>query len=338
MSKQTLEQYVTEVAGDNAEIRGKLLEILGANEDAGKKFISGFEARAESTRRFQSASEEKKKAEQLLQDYANRLNTAEVQLKKAMTDLASHRITSAKATAIIDSLKEKYQLSDDDIPSLSEIRQTEQSGKVPKGAADVDIDAKLTEFKTNFMKEFQSKLMPELTAMGRLGAIWVEIADDHRELTGKRLTQAEKDAIFKHATEKGMPLSDAWEELHNIRATRTTRHEADLEKKFREKWEKERVQKASEDAMQGRRPDGPAIPESQRSRILSKRNDFKPRVDEGQDGRQDRQEGRQQMQQKQDTQNQQPRLRGAEAAAANFNRRRNLGIPMGEKEPVGSAA
>lgn len=327
MNKQALQNYVQEVAGENQELATKMLEIFGTNEEAANRFLSGFEGRAESTRRFQEAAKTQKNAETLLTDYQNQLGVAEERMKKVMKDLADESISAATAKAQLKVIKEKYQLSDDDIPNEQDIRKTQDTGKVGRGVVDIDLDERLKDFEKKLMDNITSRLIPELSGLATLPIAWNQINSEHQELTGKRLTKKEQEEILAEAREKNKSLGEIWESKYSIGSVRETKSDEVKKAKWEDEWNKKEQAKRTEEALSGghKRDGVEMVPDSQRSPLLRKK--FAPQ-DESEEGGKQR-EGKQQ---------EQPREKrsGAERAADNFMRRRSQGIPWGQQEKVAS--
>lgn len=337
MNKQQLEEYCKEVAGGDPDLAGKMLEILGSKEDAANRFLSGFEGRKETTRRFQEAATTKKQAEELIGDYESRLTAADERIKAIMKDAANDKISSATANARLQVVKEKYSLTDDDIPSNSDVRFTTDKGIVPKDTG-IDIDARLKTFEDDLMKRITDKLVPEMSGLAAMPIVWGEINAEHQSLTGKRLTKAEQADIMKEARSQNKSLEEVWSDKHDIPAKREEVSDASKKAKWRDEWDKAEQAKRTEEVLTGgsRRDGVEMVPDSQRSPLLAKK--FKPQFDEG-DGKDTRGSGSGSgVEDHQDTGGGRDRskLTGAERAEQNFKRRRAEGIGWGQPEKKAS--
>jgi len=333
MNKQALEAYVKEVAGDDPDIASKMLEILGSKEDAANRFLSGFEGRAESTRRFQEAAQTKKQAETLITDYEQRLTSADEKIKKIMSDAASDKISLARAKAMLQVVKEKYALADDDIPSDADVRFAADKGVVPKDSG-IDIEARLKTFEDDLFKRISEKIVPEMSGLAAIPIVWSAINGEHFELTGKRLTKQEQAEIMREAREKNMSLEDVWMAKHNIPLIREQKSDEIKKAKWKDEWDKAEQARRTEEALSGgQKRDGvEMVPASQRSPLLQKKFDVEAIDGDFQqeeiNARKSGSDGRG----KTDGKHEEKRLRGADAAAANFMRRRSLGLQWGEPE------
>lgn len=336
MDKKVLEQYVRSVAGDDPDIASKLLDALGSKEDVGQRFLDGFLRQSDATKKWQEAADVKKQSETLITDYEGRLEEAEKRIKDVMKAASQDKITAATARAQLDSIKQSYGLTDDDIPSAGDVIKTVATGKIPSGSTDIDIDAKLTDFKQSFMKELSEKLLPEMSGMAAMPVIWNTISRNHYELTGAYLSDEEQIGLLKEAREKNTSLKALWESKYNIPELRLQRRDADLEKTLRDKWEKEQTARRSEEVLSGTKRNGVEIvPDSQKSPLFRKQQQealAKGRVDPDAPAL----AGKQQQQQEQQPPIVEQRMSGADRAAQSFLARRAKGIGWGEKEAKAS--
>jgi len=124
----------------------------------------------------------------------------------------------------------------------------------------VDIDEKLNAVEKRITDYITNRLVPELGGMVKLDIEWDDIRDQHKELTGKRMSAKEQNELVNEATRRGTAghptsLRTLWEEKYDVAGLRQKVHDENLEKKLREKWDTEQKAKISEAAMQGIRPD-----------------------------------------------------------------------------------
>jgi hypothetical protein len=100
---------------------------------------------------------------------------------------------------------------------MSDLIQTRKSGKVVDSTE--DLDTRLTELKASIMKDMEAKFVgamtPELSGMAKIPLIWDEISREHEELTGKRLTFAEKQELYDLAA-KGTDSSRGKGSIYGI--------------------------------------------------------------------------------------------------------------------------
>lgn len=329
MDKKVLEQYVRSVAGDDPDIASKLLDALGSKEDVGQRFLDGFLRQTDATKKWQEAKDLKQQSETLIADYSSRLEEAEERIKKVMKDASQATISAATARAQLESIKNSYGLTDEDMPTAGDVIKTAATGKIPAGSTDIDFDAKLKEFEEGFMKRLSDKLLPEMSGMAAMPVIWNTIARNHFELTGGYLSDEDQINLLKEAREKGVALKSLWEQKYNIPELRLQRRDADLEKTLRDKWEKEQTARRSEEVLSGTKRNGVEIvPDSQKSPLFRK------------DNRESMQKGRDLDDAGQQKAAPAPepdqRMSGAERAAARFLDRRAKGIGWGEKEAKAS--
>lgn len=224
VDKALLESCIAEAAGDDKEMSDFLRERYTKNDTLAAKFVGGYTRTADYTQKTQKLAEREKEftsqGTQLTQLRAQ-LEGAEAEKTRIMKDLAAHRITVAKARAMTQTLKDTYNLTDEDVPGMSDLIETAKTQKVVDSTDDLDARfAKFGEDITARMeKKFAETLLPELGGMASLPIVWNRIAREHRELTGKDLTEAEQHAILKaaRAGEDGLTsLVGQWERKFQI--------------------------------------------------------------------------------------------------------------------------
>ena len=222
VDKALLESCIAEAAGDDAEMATFLRERYSKNDALAAKFVGGYMRQSDYTKKTQELSESKKQfdgSQKELDALRKTLEAAEVEKNKIMRDLAGKTITVEKARAALSFLGEKYGLTDEDLPGMGDLIATRKTGEV-KDTTD-DFDTRLAAAKKEWMAEAEQKfagtLIPELGSMAVLPIIWDEISREHQELTGKPLTYAEKQEIYKVAREgKSGGLRDVWEQKYNV--------------------------------------------------------------------------------------------------------------------------
>lgn len=281
LDKKLLEDCILEAAGDDADMAKFLRERYAANDALAVKFVGGFMRQSDYTKKTQEIVDQRKQFDsQASQLSAARaaLTAAEAEKDRIMKDLASHRVSTAKARELMTLLSEKYQLTDEDLPGMSELIATAKSGKVVDNTP--DIEERLKAFKIELKKEVEAEfvktLMPELGSMASLPIIWNDMAREHRELTGKDLTFAEQTEILKIAREGNRPLRDVWEEKFQVggmAGLRMKKHEEGLRQQWdsdRQKADAERIQKEALGVVTPQAPElgnGPGISTAFRTRF-----------------------------------------------------------------------
>lgn len=330
MNDAALKQYVSEVAGGDPDIAAKMLEILGSKPEAATRFADGFLRRDDYTKKTQEAAEQKKKADQLMGKYSKDLEDAEKRIKAVLKEAADDKISAATANARLQSIKKTYALDDTDIPDTDDLKKIIADGKVPKGAADIDIEARMEAFKKELLGEITNKLIPELSGMAALPIVWNSIEAEHRELTGKSLTKKERQELLQDASTSKKSLDEVWTEKYKIENLRESKSDEGKKAKWKDEWEKEQQAKRTEEALSGgaKRGGVEMVPDSQRSPLL--RKNF--RAEEEQDGKGQDDKGKQ----KDDRQQNGQKMSGADRATASFIARRAKGIGWGQVETKAS--
>lgn len=329
------EPYISEVAGDDVELATILRERLSKNSTAAARFANGFLGKADVTRRQQEVADEKRRLAATQTTYEQQLRAADEKINKIMKDLGNERITSARATELLRTVKEKYALDEDDIPSLAEVSHTARTGNPPQ--TEIDIEEKLKNFKAELMQDFTRELIPELTALTKVGPILNDIVREHEDLTGKRLTSEEQNNLLEEARQanggRGTSVKKIWEQKFAIQDLRNEKTvEARVAQRLQQA-EDERIRKNSEDAINGmRNRNEPVRQDDLSSPIFRRRFDPSPAPepesvntpDKGTD------KGRQVI----PPAHQDPfeGLKGADRAAARFMQRRAAGVPLGQPD------
>lgn len=335
VDKEILKATIREAAGDDNELYSLLETKLAANDAAASQFMSGFMRNRDYTSKTQALAndrraldENKQSLEGQLEQYRQALEGAEADKAKVLRDLAQQKVTVAQAHARLKHIKETYALSDDDIPPFQDLIDTRRSGK-PVDSTD-DVDTKLAAFKKEMTDYLAQKLVPELGGMAKLHVVWNDIIHEHTDLTGKYLSAKEQDELLaeadkRHRAGRPMSLKQLWEEKYDAPSLRQKKHDEEVIKTERAKWDAEAQAKRSEEAMQGLHP----TPGNQQGLRTSQILDHKFQVHEELPGAAPkRAEGK--------SANQRQSLSGAERAGKRYLERRAAGVPMGapDERPI----
>lgn len=265
-----LEQYITELAGDDKELGDALREKLTKNQQAAGRFANGFLGRADVTRRQQEVATERKTLEAKQKEYENRLLEGESEKDKIMKDLAAERVSLAKAKSLLNSVKQAYALTDADLPGIEDLKETARTGHVVDSSP--DIEARFKALKTEMFNEINNKLIPELGSMAILPTIWADMSYEHERLFGKRLTKKEQGEILKEAREQNKSIEGVWSDRYSVDDKRLEVRDADNKKKYRQEWEDERAKRDQEMALSGVRPESDFSSLDDRQSPIFKRN------------------------------------------------------------------
>jgi hypothetical protein len=236
----------------NEEEKERLLAILGKPKIAEK--VKGSVLRqSDYSREMNTLTEQKKAVAKQVEQYESRLNAAEAEKKDILTRLANEEVSTAQAQALLNRVKTEFALTDDDIPGMADLIKTRKTGDLPK---EPDLDARLAAFKTEIMDGISKTLVPELTGMSELDLVWDDIREEHKELTGKRLTASDQRALLKEAREKGTSIKALWEERNDVPALRKTQEreawKRDYDQELADKDKERRSKEALEMVGRGR--------------------------------------------------------------------------------------
>lgn len=235
IDKVKLTAYIDELGVSDA-IRTGMLAEMEADEGKANKFIGQRLRHDDYTRKTQELSTTKTTLEQAVQTqisgYAAELDKANKQIAKIAADYEGESISRATAEARLNKVKTTYGLSDDDIPPV------EQIVKQPVNAPTVDITKTLEDFRTNLIKDIRL----DLQAMPQVTATQFDIAAQHQEVFGKRMTKAEMSELTELAQADRSNLQTAWEKKHDVQTVRTNKLVSDSIAAERTKWEDERRQ------------------------------------------------------------------------------------------------
>jgi len=229
-----------------------------------------------------------------------------------MNDFQESEISAATANARLRAVKERFQLSDEDIPAFTTATRKEPEVNQPA----IDIDKRLKEFEENLV----ARLLPDMTALPQLTAIQFDMARQHEALLGKPLSREDMLDIVKESAKNKTSLESVWKSRFNIDQLSEQRRIDDAIKKDRLEQEEIRVRKQTEDALAG----------------VQNRNSANPTAD----GVLGRKFNLQSTEQTLPTgsngnkapvnQPQTPALSGAERAINKWVERRTKGIPLGK--------
>lgn len=338
----TLEEYVHEVAGDNAEVREALMAAIGKDPKAAER-ATGLAMRDRDYRqKTQQLSADKKIYEAKVAEYETTLQEADQKIATVMDQLSKATIDQGTANARLQAIKTKYQLSDDDIPTEGEVRVTSRVGKDVTKGDNVDIDRKLEDFKKSLIAELTPALSRITADAAATDIMWADIDYEHKELFGKRLTAKDKMDSVKEFNKliqsgdlpRGTSYQQYWEQKYDVPAKREEVKVAGLKSQWQKEWEDAQTAKRSQEALdsvrgESRRTDSldggsPLFKkEFARNEEPATQFDRKSEADRGDKG--DRGADR--------SDRGKPALvrSGADRAAENWVQRRAAGVPLGEK-------
>jgi hypothetical protein len=250
VDKQILEKCIKRAAGSDTEFADYLRDKYSKNDQLAVDFVGGFMANDDYTQKTQGLAEQRKQYESQssqLESTRKALEAAEVEKNQILKDLAQHRVSTAKARELMQILSDKYQLTDEDLPGMSDLIATAKKGKPVDNTPDIEtrLAAFGDEMEKRIEKKFVGAMMPELSSMAALPLIWAEISREHQELTGKALTFAEQQEILKGAREGNRGLRDVWEEKYQIAGDTGLRMQK-RDEKLKQSWQSEQEKAAAE--------------------------------------------------------------------------------------------
>lgn len=273
VDKKILERCIQETAEGDAEFADYLRKKYEANDSLAARFVGGFMRTDDYTRKSQELAEQRRSLgdqSSQVENLRKSLEEAESEKNKIMRELAERRISTAKASELMSILQDKYALTDEDLPGMSDFVATAKKGKVVDSTD--PLDDRFAKFKAEVMaeaeKKFTGAMIPELGAMAALPLIWSEISREHQELTGKPLTFAEQQEILKDARAGKGGIRDVWEEKYQISGDsglRMKKRDERLQEQWKSDWEKKQADQRSKDALNVVTPaaremgDGPGI-------------------------------------------------------------------------------
>lgn len=281
VDQATLDKYISEVAGDDQELAGILRERLGTKETAATNFMRGFMRNADYTQKTQDLAKQRATFESAQTEYENRLTAADQEKNKIMKDLASARISGARASELLNTVKDTYGLSDDDIPGLSDLKATERTGRVVDSTP--DLDDRFKTFEEKLMDRVTKQLIPEISGLAILGPVWNDIAYEHEKLFGSRLSRKDQAEILEQARKENRSLDQVWSDKYNVTDKRQEVRTNEAVSKARQTWEDERAKKDQEAALRGVHPEAQDASFADRQSPIFKRS-FEVKEGNGEQG------------------------------------------------------
>lgn len=253
VNRETLEQYVDEVAGGDMVIREAILKAIGEKDEAATRFVGGYTRTADYTQKRQADAEAARLAQAKVVEYEGALQEADKKITKTMKDLATSRIDQATATARLNHIKDKYALGDDDIPTAAEVRLTGTTGRDVSVSKDgsVDIEERLKDFRGELMKSIGDKLIPELAGMARLDVIWEDVGQEHQHLFGKRLTRSEREELLEEAKRGVGSIEQLWEKRYKVGDKRLEIRDVENKARWEKEWHDAQVARRSQELIDG---------------------------------------------------------------------------------------
>lgn len=231
IDKAQLESYLNEL-GFTDTVRSSVLAELESKPDAATRFVGQRLRHDDYTRKTQELTQNKQTLEtqmgQQIAGYTTELQAANAKIAKIAKDFEDERISRTTAEARLQKVKTTYDLSDDDIPPVTDLVSK------PSEPA-IDINKVLGEFKTSLMNDIRK----DLAAMPNVTATQFDIAAQHQELFGKRMTREEQSELVTLAQKNGTNLQTAWEQKHGVADVRTTKLVESSVAAARTKWEDE---------------------------------------------------------------------------------------------------
>ena len=260
VDRALLESCIAEATDGDKEMADFLRERYTKNDALAAKFMGGYTRTQDYTQKTQKLSEQQKQFEgqsRQLETLRSQLESAETEKNKMMKDLATGRITVAKARAIAETLKTQYSLTDDDLPGLSDLIETAKTHKVVDKTD--DLDTRMSDLESRITKSLEEKFVKtlghELGAMADLDVIWPQIAYEHEQLTGKPMTSKERQEILNAARSGEGGIVAVWEKKFHItdddrgRGLRTQKMLENERKTWETEREKTEADKRSKDAL-----------------------------------------------------------------------------------------
>lgn len=259
VDKALLESCIAEASGDDQEMATFLRDRYSKNDALAAKFVGGYTRTQDYTQKTQALAKDREtmaSQTKQLETLRTQLEQAEADKNKILKDLADRTISVSKARGLMQVLRDQYQLTDEDLPGMSDLIETSKKGKVVDSTAE-DLDARFEKFGEALVarmeKKFVDSLMPELGSMASLPIIWNDISREHQELTGKPITFAEQQEILKTARESNKPLRQVWEDKFQIAGDdglRMKRRDENLRKSWETDREKTDADKRSKQALE----------------------------------------------------------------------------------------
>lgn len=242
IDKAQLTAYLDEL-GLTDTVRSSVLAELESKPDAATKFVGQRLRHDDYTRKAMELATNKQTLEaqvsQQIAGYASELQKANEKAAKIASDFENERISRATADARLAKVKTMYDLSDEDIPPVDQILAK------PSTEPAIDITKTLADFRAALLTDIRK----DLAAMPSVTATQFDIAAQHQDLFGKRLTRDEMTELVTIAQKNGSNLTQAWESKHGVGELRTTKLVESEVAKARTKWEDDARTAASNAAM-----------------------------------------------------------------------------------------
>lgn len=243
VNEADLAAYIDELGLSDA-VRTSILSELKGNDRAATQFVGQRLRHADYTKKSQALSTERTQLEDAankqIGTYAQQLQAAETRIQSIMKDFEGEAISRTTAETRLRAVKEKYALSDDDIPPV-----TTPAAAARTADTTIDIDAKLKAFGTALIADMRR----EMSHVPDLNALQFDIVRRHRELTGKDITSDELRSLNKDGAKHKDGLMGAWTDKFEINRLQTERDYTSRLTAERTKWEDEQKAQRSNEAM-----------------------------------------------------------------------------------------
>jgi hypothetical protein len=262
VDKAVLEQCIVEQADGDAEYADFLRKRYAGNDALAVKFVAGYMRTADYTQKSQALAADRKKWEsdsagltQQLETARQALDSVNTEKDKILKELAGHRITTAKARELMRMLQEKYEVSEADLPGMTDLIETAKTGRPVDSTPDVEtrLTAMIGDLEKRLKGQFVDTLKTELGAMTDLDIIWPELAYEHEQLMGKPITAQERREILDGARKGEGSIRGVWEKKFNIdgdNGLRMQKRDERIIAENRTKWEAEQADKISKKALE----------------------------------------------------------------------------------------
>lgn len=317
IDKAQIESYLSEL-GLSPEVNAAVLGDLTSNDQRAVQFVGQRLRHDAFTRKTQELSTREQEiqttANTQVAEYARQLGDAQKRIDKIMTDFQESEISAATANARIRGIKEKFQLSDEDLPTVTPETRKEPVVNQPN----IDIEARLKSFETDLV----NRLLPDMTAMPMINVIQYDMARQHQELIGKPMTRDEMLDIVRESAKSKTSLDSVWKAKYNIDGLVAQKNIDSAIQADRISQEEIRVRKQTEDALAGVSSRNSAQPHAEG--VLGRK--FNLQFDE-----QTLPNGSNGNKATNQPENQQtPKLSGEQRAINKWIERRTKGIPLGK--------
>ncbi|HEX6826170.1 MAG TPA: hypothetical protein VF077_07620 [Nitrospiraceae bacterium] len=325
VDKAQIEAYLNEL-GLSDTVKTSVLGELTTNDRAATQFVGQRLRHDDYTRKQQEAAERVQQLEAHangeIQKYATQLFDAQNRINSIMGDFEKETISRATAEARLQKVKTTYNLSDEDIPTV-----TTPAAAAAAPQPQIDFQKELANMRTQLMTEFRSDMM----SLPRLAVLQNDIADRHNKLVGKPLTREDFNSLLDQAEKERRPLETVWQEKYKISDLQNKQMVDDAVKNARIKWEDEQKKNAS-DAALASVSSAASTPQFTQSTVLQRKYE---RRDESGSGLASPSQQAPAAAPAASTQTSAPpaapavKMTGADRAAALFIERRSNGVPLG---------